>query len=385
MRVAGLRFDHAQIPAEAQALRGEVRAFLAEEAASGGFVPTCDGFVRGFSIPFTRTLAERGWLGMTWPQRYGGGGRSAFERYVVVEELLAAGAPVAAHWITDRQCGPSLLRLGSEEQKQRLLPAMARGECFFAIGLSEPDAGSDLASVRTRAERVDGGWRLHGTKVWTSLAHHCEYIVVLCRTSPKGEQRHEGLSQLIAGLSDDGVEIRPIVDMTGRHHFNEVVLDGVFVADDMVLGEVGAGWAQITGELAWERCGPERYLATMPLLVALAGALGPDADDAAAASLGAILGEVVALRCMAVSVAARLQAGENPAAEAALVKELGSRCERGVTDVVRALYPGGADAGSSDRVTALLATAVLQAPGRTLGGGTNEILRGVVARALGGR
>jgi alkylation response protein AidB-like acyl-CoA dehydrogenase len=230
------------LPAAAAALRSAVRAFLADELQAGRFVPACDAWLSGWDESFSRRLAGRGWVGMTVPAEYGGRGRSALERYVVIEELLAAGAPVAAHWVSDRQIVPNLLRYGSEELRQRYLPAIARGECYFAIGLSEPDAGSDLAAVRTAGTRVNGGWRVSGTKIWTSGAHRARAFIVLLRTGPPdGRQRHVGLSQLLIELDQPGVTIRPIISMTGEHHFNEVVLDEVFVPDGQVVGTIGAG------------------------------------------------------------------------------------------------------------------------------------------------
>ncbi|WP_242423852.1 acyl-CoA dehydrogenase family protein, partial [Frankia sp. EI5c] len=215
----------------AAGLRAEVRAFAAEHQAAGTFTSRCDAWLAGWDEKFSRALADRGWLGLTLPTRYGGHGRSALERYVVTEELLAAGAPVAAHWIADRQIGPTLLRFGTEAQRERFLPGIARGECYFAIGMSEPDAGSDLAAVRTRATRADGGWIIDGTKVWTSGAHHAHAFFVLARSAPviEGGSRHDGLSQFIVPLDSPGVTIRPILLLTGEHHFNEVHLDGVFV------------------------------------------------------------------------------------------------------------------------------------------------------------
>src|SRR5699024_2522483 len=137
---------------------------------------------------------------------------------------------VAAQWITDRQVAPSLLKFGTEAQKRHYLPLIARGECVFAIGMSEPESGSDLASVRTRGERVDGGWRITGSKVWTSGAHVADAFFVLARTAALDpEQRHAGLSQFIVDLGAPGVTIRPITSMSGDHHFNEVFLDEVFV------------------------------------------------------------------------------------------------------------------------------------------------------------
>lgn len=216
--------------ASSHALRMEVRAFLAQQLAAGAFRPSIDSWLCGWDEGFTSALAERGWLGMTVPRQYGGHGRSFHERFVVTEELLAAGAPVAAHWIADRQIVPALLKYGTEQQKSHFLPRIVSGECFFAIGMSEPDSGSDLASVRTRATQVDGGWSLTGTKVWTSGAHRAHAFIVLTRTSAADPaHRHAGLSQFIVDLHAPGVDVRPIVSMNGGHHFNEVILSDVFV------------------------------------------------------------------------------------------------------------------------------------------------------------
>src|SRR6185437_10840362 len=242
------------LPPECLELRDEIRSFLDLERATGGFFPQCDSWLAGFDPSFSERLGRRGWIGTTFPKEYGGLGADSFTRFVIAEELLAAGAPVAAHWIADRQSGPSILRFGTEEQRQRYLPGIIRGELFFAIGMSEPDAGSDLAAVRTRAERVDGGWLVNGMKVWTSHAHHAHHMLTLVRTSPAdATRRHAGLSQFIIDLASPGVRCNPIQLISGAHHFNEVVLDGVFVADDQVLGTVGEGWTQVTHELAYER------------------------------------------------------------------------------------------------------------------------------------
>ncbi|MBO9524109.1 MAG: acyl-CoA dehydrogenase family protein [Nocardioidaceae bacterium] len=370
------------LPAELEGLRQEVRAFLDEELAAGRFSTHCDQWLGGWDAAFSRRLGERGWIGMAFPARYGGRAAGALARFVVTEELLAAGAPVAAHWIADRQSGPGLLRFGTEEQKQTYLPGIARGERFFAVGLSEPDTGSDLASVRTRATRVDAGWRISGTKVWTSGAHLAHTLVVLARTAPLADgDRHAGLGQFIIDLPHPAVHIRPIRLLTGEHHFNEVVLDDVLVADDRVLGEPGDGWHQVTSELAMERSGPERILSTFPLLAAAVPSLGPGG----ASALGGTVARLWALRQLSLAVAGRLEAGVAPAVEAAAVKDLGTRFESTVIDLVRTLVRVEPDPGATDEVTRMLAESVLHSPGFTLRGGTNEILRGVVARELGVR
>lgn len=179
----------------------------------------------GYSIEFSRKLGEKGWIGMTLPKEYGGQERTSIERYVLIEELLAYGAPVAAHWFADRQTGPLLLKYGTESQKNRFLPKISKGECFFSIGLSEPNAGSDLASLKTRATKVEGGWLLNGSKIWSSGAHLSHYMLTLCRTEEQKENnKHAGLSQLIVDLSAEGVSIRPIKYLSGENHFNEVFL-----------------------------------------------------------------------------------------------------------------------------------------------------------------
>jgi acyl-CoA dehydrogenase len=320
---------------------------------------------------------------MTVPTSYGGAGLGAADRYVVVEELLAAGAPVAAHWIADRQVVPALLRFGTEAQRREFLPAICSGEYFFGIGMSEPDAGSDLAALRTRADRVDGGWRVHGTKLWTSNAHLAHAFVCLVRTTAADpSDRHAGLSQLLVRLTDPGVTIRPVISMSGEHHFNEVVLDGVVVPDELVIGSVGDGWHQVTAELAYERSGPERFLSTVPLLRAAVGLVGQTSmEQSTTADLGALVMRLASLRTMSLAVASALDRGETPTALAAMVKDAGTRFEGDVIEVVRRLTELVPDK-VGDPVQQLLAESILHSPGFTLRGGTNEVLRGVIARSL---
>ena len=369
--------------AETAALRKEVRAFITEQLIAGAFTPSVDGWLSGWDEKFTAALANRGWLGMTAPPQYGGHGRSHLERFAVTEELLAAGAPVAAHWIADRQIVPSLLKYGTEEQKSEFLPRIVAGECFFGIGMSEPDSGSDLASVRTRAERVDGGWSLTGTKVWTSGAHHAHAFIVLARTAPiDPANRHAGLSQFIVDLHTPGVGIRPIVSMNGSHHFNEVVLENAFVPDRMVFGEIGEGWRQVTSELAFERSGPERFLSTFALLAAATEAMATQRiprDD----GLGRLVARIAALHQMSTAVAGALERHDPADVPAAVVKVLGTTTEGDIADFADVLV--GDDGDTDASLEALVAAAVDQRPGFTLRGGTNEVMRGVIARGLGMR
>ncbi|MGD9536109.1 MAG: acyl-CoA dehydrogenase family protein [Alphaproteobacteria bacterium] len=373
------------LPEGAAALRAELRAFLDDSRRALGWMPNSN-FMAVFSAEFSRALGARGFLGMTWPKRYGGHERSALERYIVTEELLAAGAPCAAHWVADRQSAPLLLRFGTEAQRRDILPRVARGECYFSIGMSEPDSGSDLASVRTRATRTAKGWRIDGAKVWTSNAHVNHYMITLCRTGPAGDSRHEGFSQFLIDLKADGVVINPIVNLLGDHEFNEVVFDGVEIPEDRLIGTEGEGWRQVTSELAFERSGPERFFGTFHLLTAAIEAARGNGDAAAERTLGRLVAHFLSLRSLSLAVAGILQAGGNPGVAAALVKDLGARFEIEVLSAVRELLPGVASRPEPDEAEDLddaLGRAILQVPSYSLRGGTPEIMRSIIARELG--
>jgi hypothetical protein len=363
-------------------LRGEVRAFLAKELAGMTAQEKASSW-GGRNPAFSKRMAEMGWIGMTWPKKYGGHERSAIERYVVLEEMLAAGAPVGAHWIADRQSGPSILRYGTEEQRQTLVPRIAAGECFFCIGMSEPDSGSDLAATRTRAVPVDGGFRINGTKIWTSGAHSAHYMILFCRTDSKGDDRHAGVSQFIVPMTTAGIAVRPIYDLSNQHHFNEVVFEDMFLPTSALLGNQGDGWKQVTGELAYERSGPDRFLSTFTLLIEGFQMLGARVDDRAAIALGRIVAHLMTLRRMSRSIAGMLQRGEDPAVHAAVVKELGTSLEQEMVEVLRLLVDAEPDGGSNNPYVAVLAHTILHAPSFSLRGGTREILRGMIARGLG--
>jgi alkylation response protein AidB-like acyl-CoA dehydrogenase len=380
--VATFRFELLDLPPEAEELRGEVRAFLRETI--GDHAPhkrarSWGGHDREFSLK----VGARGWIGLTWPKRYGGHERSALERYVVLEEMLAAGAPVSAHWVADRQSGPLLLRFGTEEQRQRFLPRIARGELAFAIGMSEPDSGSDLASIRTRAEKVPGGYRVNGTKVWTSNAHLSEYMIALFRTQVVPDKKHEGLSQFLVDTRSPGINIRPIIDLAGGHHFNEVVFQDAFVPEDMRVGEEGAGWKQVTTELAFERSGPERYLSSIQLLIETIREVGKEPGERAAVTLGRLVAHLATLRQMSLSVAGMLQAGQNPNLEAAVVKDVGTCFEQEIPETILGLLGVEPRLESGSAFERTLGYLTEHAPSFSLRGGTREVLRGIIARGLG--
>ena len=368
------------LPPESEELRREVREFLDQHLAGTSPVDRCRTWF-GFDPEFSRKLGERGWIGMTWPNRYGGHERPASDRYVVIEEMLAAGAPVAAHWIADRQSGPLLLEYGTDTARDMLLPGIAKGEIFFCIGMSETQAGSDLAAIRTSAVRGDGGWIVNGSKLWTTGVMEAHHMIALVRTSPAGASRHDGLSQLIIDLSAPGVSRRPIRDHQGEEHFGEVHLQDVFVPDAMVVGEPGNGWAQVNAELAYERSGPERYLSSYRVFEELAASARGCEDQVLTVAIGEMTARLWALRQMSLSVAEGVARGANPVVEAAIVKDLGATLEQDMPMLAQ-MYANQPVAGSSS-LQATTDYLLRFSPIFSLRGGTREILRGIIAREMG--
>jgi alkylation response protein AidB-like acyl-CoA dehydrogenase len=375
-----------QLPPEDEAIRAGVKALIAETVGSLPPHIRARSWM-GHDAAFSRALGKAGFLGLTLPTQYGGCGLGPFARYVVVEELLSVGAPVAAHWIGDRQSAPLILNYGTEAQRQRYIPPICRGEIFFCIGMSEPGAGSDLASVRTRADPTPEGWRLNGQKLWTSGAMHSDYMIALVRTSGTSEDRHAGLSQVIVDLKAPGVTIRPIHDLSGDAHFAEVFFDDVALAPDALVGAEGGGWAQVTAELAFERSGPERIYSSVVLIDAWLAHVRRSGreSETTTALIGQLTSELATLRALSIAVTARLVAGESPVTDASLIKDLGTAFEQSVPVLIAddlGRYP---DEAVDPELTRTLAYVSAMAPSFSLRGGTREILRGIVARGLGMR
>lgn len=372
------------LPAEDEALRPALRALIAEAIADLPVHRRARSW-QGFDAEFSRKLGAAGYLGLTIPPAYGGGGRGPFARFVVVEELLATGAPVAAHWIADRQSAPLILHFGTEEQRRFYLPRICRGEALFCIGMSEPGSGSDLASVRSRAEREGDGWRLNGQKIWTTNALHSDYMIALVRTSGSAADRQNGLTQFIVDLKQPGVTIRPIVDLTGDAHFAEVFFDNVLLQTDALIGSEGHGWSQVTAELAFERSGPERIYSSVILLDAWARHIEAHSrgDSATLALLGGLTARLAVLREMSLATTALLAAGESPVTEASLVKDLGTSFEQDVPLLIGEDLAGHPDEPVSPELYHTLLYTTHIAPSFSLRGGTREILRGIIARGLG--
>ncbi|SOY63593.1 acyl-CoA dehydrogenase family protein [Cupriavidus taiwanensis] len=373
------------IPPEDEALRGPIRAFL-QEALRDVPAPVRARTWMGFDGEFSRALARQGWIGLSLPREYGGAGRSAFARFVLVEELIAAGAPVSAHWFADRQTAPLILRYGSEAQKHFFLPRLIRGEIFICIGMSEPDTGSDLSSVRTRAVRTETGWRLNGRKIWTTNAHRAQYMCALVRTSGQHGDRHQGLSQVLIDLSLPGISARPIRDLAGDGHFCEVVFEDVELPADALVGEEGSGWKQVTAELAFERSGPERILTSLMLAetwLAEVRASCLPVPASVRAIAGRIAGRMAVLRAMSLAVAERLDQGQNPEIDASYVKDLGTEFEQELPGWISTALEQMPDFAPSDDLLRAHAYITQLAPSFSLRGGTRQILRGIIARSLG--
>lgn len=373
-----MRLEATELTDDELALQRQVRDWLRERLPEGSYALGL-GMSGEVDPEFSKDLGSQGWLGMALPKEYGGHGRTAVERLIVVEELLAVGAPVGYHWVGDRQSGPSIAKHGTEEQKREILPGIVSGELSFAIGMSEPDSGSDLASLRTRATRDGDGWRVNGAKIWTSGAYESTHILALFRTS---EDKHQGLTQFVVPRDTEGLTINKIPFIDGTRHFCEMHFDDMFLPDSARMGEVGGGWGQNTAELVLERGGVDRWMSVMPILENWAKSRTIEGDTAAEADLGAIAARCWAFRGLSLSVARMVDEGKTPVTEAALIKEMATRFEQECTDIVARHYGRTPDLHSDDPYESLLARAILVSPSWSIRGGTNEILRTVISKGL---
>lgn len=355
------------------ALRGQVRELTDSWLAEGRYTPRNDCWLRSFDLEFSRELAARGLIGLTWPKELGGAALDARSRLAVTEELLRAGAPVAAHWMGDRQIGPSILRHGSTDLQHELLPGIASADFIFCIGMSEPEAGSDLAAVRTAARQVDGGWLVTGRKTWTSHAHKSTHAYLLARTDSSGG-KHEGLSEFVVEMSAPGVEVSPIWDMSGEHHFNEVTFNDVFVPDRRLIGEEGNGWRQVIEQLSFERGGPERVMSTYPLLKEVLEQLRVRRDDRFESEIGELVARLSVLRRQCWEIAEAVDEGRAPITKAASLKYLGNQFEVDVIEFARAV---GLPTSRNDS----LAQALLASPGFSIRGGASDVLLSIISKS----
>ena len=371
------QFDIPDLADSITALRREVREFISRE------LPAAEDAGDGFCPEFSSKCGQAGFIGMTWPRKYGGRERSYLERHVVAEELLAAGAPIRAHWVADRQSGSMLLKYGNDGLCGKLLPEIARGECYFCIGMSEANSGSDLFSIRSRAEKTGDGWLINGSKLWTSHAHRTHYMIALLRTSaPAQDNRRHGLTQFLIPMNAAGVTVKPVYNLAGEHDFNEVLFEDVLVPDSHMLGKIDEGWKQVSDELVYERSSPDRFLETISVLYELIALAEPCPEVRVAEEIGRLAAQLSALRQMSIAVAAGLDRGGMPDMEAAIVKDLGTCWEQELPTKARNLVTF--KPGERYRVfDETCRRAMLLAPKLTIQGGTTEVLRGIIARGLG--
>lgn len=377
-------FKIAHLPQEDEHLRRDIRAFVKTHTQRMTAFERARSWM-GFDVDFSKKLAQQGWLGLTLPEKYGGANKGYYTRFVVSEELLGAGAPVSAHWIADRQSGPLILRYGSEAQRNFYLPKICRGEAFFCIGMSEPDSGSDLASIRSRARKDANGWLLNGSKIWTTNAHRSHYMIALVRTCGAPQDKQQGLSQFVIDLSLPGITIRPILDLAGDAHFSEVFFTDVQLAEDALIGQEGAGWEQVNAELAFERSGPERLYSSMALVECFIRECREQGWNSAGIqmAIGAITARLAVLRMMSLAVTGKLANGENPALEATLVKDYGTTLEQDIPKIIDDCLGACPDYTLSTELISTLSFVGQICPSYSLRGGTREILRGIIARGLG--
>ncbi|MEA1958364.1 MAG: acyl-CoA dehydrogenase family protein [Chloroflexota bacterium] len=382
--------------AEQEKLRQEVREFIEDELAKGNFETHCDAWMGGYSAEFSRKMGEKGWIGVCWPKDCYGQGKGYVDRMVITEELVRYGAPAAAHWFADRQMGPSIIRHGTKEQQDFFLPRIAKGEFVFGIGMSEPEAGCDLASLKTKAVPDGDDYVINGQKVWTSGAQHIDYIYLIARTDTE-VPKHKGISEFIIDMKTPGIDVRPLIDMTGGHHYNEVFFDNVRIPKTTLVGELNKGWYQIAQQLDFERSGVERLMTNYPLLEDIIKYVKETQQHGqpmskqinVRQSIADLIITFEAGRLLTYRVAWVLDQGKLPTTEAALAKAFSTAFEQQlaqVTSQIPGLY-GTLRQGSKGIPPSFReppAESYLFSPAYTIQGGTNEILRNIIAgRGLG--
>ena len=384
-----------QVPAQEAAFRSEIRQFLNEALVGMPSHAKARSWM-GTSDDFSKKLAKQGWLGLTIPKEYGGSGKGFFSRFVLSEELLASGAPVASHWIADRQSGPLLLRYGTEAQRQFYIPRICRGEAFFCIGMSEPSSGSDLASIRSRAQRTEAGWLLNGSKIWTTNAHGCHYMIALVRTSGETSDRQKGLSQVIIDLSLPGVTVRPIILLDGSAEVNEVFFDNVEVPAENLIGEENKGWNYAKYLLAHERTNiadVNRAKRELERLKRIAKTEGVYEDSRFRDEIAKLEVDVVALEMMVLRVLSAEKSGKQSLDIAGLLKIRGSEIQQRYSELMMLaagpfalpLIREAMEAGwQGDHVghahCAPLASTYFNMRKTTIYGGSNEVQRNIVSQ-----
>ena len=383
-----------QFSEEQEAFRKEVRDFLEKEIEEGAFQPMCDGWIQGYSPEFTKKVADKGWIGLIWPREYGGQERSEVDRLILTEEMLRYGAPAACHWFQDRQIGRAILANGSEEQKRDLLPKIRKGEALVGLGMSEPQAGSDLASVQTRAVEDGDYYVINGQKIWTSCARYMTHVYLVARTDPDAV-KHRGISEFIIDASTPGITINPIIDITGTEAWGEVFYDDVRVPGSALIGEKNRGFYQILNQLDYERAGLERLMGNYPLFDAIIQFTRENKRNGVPTSKDTLIRNKLAQlqiefevgRLLTYRVVQVMEEGRAPNVEAAMAKAYCTTFEQKLASVateILGLYGQLLAESRWAPVMGMAPHSYLGSRGYSLQAGTTEVLKNIVAtRGLG--
>lgn len=379
---------------EQENFRKEVRDFLEGEIKQGLWEPTIDAWIMAYDPAFTRRVAARGWIGLTWPKEYGGQGRSFVDRLILTEEMLRYGAPAACHWFADRQIGGSILKYGTEEQKQNLLPKIVKGEMYVGLGMSEPEAGCDLASLKTRAIKKDDHYVIDGQKTWTSGGRHMNYLYLLARTDPN-VPKHRGISEFIIPKDLPGITTSPIIDITGNEAWNEVFFDNARVPKECLIGQENNGWRQVMEQLAYERSGMERLMANYPVFEGIIQFVKETSRDGKPLSQDPVIRHQLAQlkiefevgRLFMYRVALVMDEGRSPEWEAAMSKAYATAFEQRLASIaldILGLYGHLAPGSKWAKLNGMAYHSYLSSKGYSLQAGSSEILRNILAlRKLG--
>ena len=374
---------------EQEAFRQEVRGFLEAEIEKGTFQPMCDGWIQGYSPEFTRKMAERSWIGLSWPREYGGQGRSEIDRLILTEEMLRYGAPAACHWFADRQIGRSIIAHGTDEQKEELLPLILKGEAYIGLGMSEPEAGSDLASLQTRAVEDGDDYVISGQKMWTSCARFMTHVYLVARTDPDAP-RHRGISEFVIDATLPGISIRPTIDITGSEAWGEVFYDGVRVPGKYLIGQKNRGFYQILNQLDYERAGLERLMGNYPLFEGIIQFTRETRQNGVPLSENPLIRQRLSQlqiefevgRLLTYRVVLVIEAGRAPNVEAAMAKAYCTTFEQRLASVATDILGLYGQLLAESKWAPLLGMAphsFLGSKGYSLQAGTTEVLKNIVA------
>jgi alkylation response protein AidB-like acyl-CoA dehydrogenase len=374
--------------------RQEVRSFLEHEIGEGLWEPKCDAWVQEYNPEFTKRVAQEGWIGLTWPKEYGGQGRNHIDRLILTEEMLRYGAPAACHWFADRQIGGSILKYGSEEQKSEFLPKIVRGEMYVGLGMSETEAGSDLASLKTRAIEQDDCFVINGQKTWTSGGRFMNYVSLWARTDTNAP-KHRGISEFIMPVDLPGISRIPMIDITGTEAWNDVFFDNVHVPKKYLIGEKNRGFYQVMEQLAYERSGMERLMGNYPLFDALIKFVNETKYNGKTLAQDAVIRHKLAElqvefevgRLLIYKVFITMDEGRVPTVEAAMAKAYATAFEQQLANTAMGILgPYGLLWAGSKYVPfeGMAAHSYLGSKGYSLQAGSTEILKNIIAtRGLG--